>query len=605
MNTSYIKLLQLIKQFADNHLQVKRFSADFDEQVDSYGNTSEAYPILYVAPQGNALGMNTNTFTVTVYCFDLIQEGRQNINYIISDTDLILNDLYIYLRDGNYQHLDVLSEPTVTPLNNFLLDYAAGNQMTLTVEVESYGLCEIPIEPIPPVDDCEALLHSLTSEQLNECILPSYNFANPAVFGNLTQQQLDDLTDELCGGGQPIDIYINGVLVVSQTTVDTYLDVVNTANTPVGSWNGSEWVAPDGAVANSNSSYTNTIPSGGNLVLPDITVTDSDGSTFTQPAQENVTCTPIPPCADATVNVNSTLFDTVASGGTLNISVRQQTGSTEIGSKQGQHWRVNNSAITVNSASLVSLPATDAHNLDIKYENGTPVGTIVSPTLVEIPDPITPSGIAYQRIDKNVEASSFINGDEWFYELAGKIVDVATPTYPVYVQEMDFAAADPFLTLKHNNIFGNKNRFTVHPTNADIIYDHLYAVTWWKGYGNLTMNMANSLIFVSGGTVVDGITFRPCTEREMKSIMNQQIVSEPLNWSPLNYSNSTTGVLTCSWQNNSNKGNTSGANVGQFRRLTGVAVGGAPYGDTGTIAANATTTHQFIMINREGVFNPL
>jgi hypothetical protein len=461
------------------------------------------------------------------------------------------------------------------------------------------------IEECDLTNGCDNLWNSLNDNERYECILRQYDFTSPLVLDNLTAQQEIDIIAHFCNGAQPIDIYINGVLVVSQTTVDTYLDVVNTANTPVGLWSGTEWIAPDGGVRNSDNSYGGSVPSGGNLQLPDIRIIDSDGTPINYPAVNDFTCTPCTPCADATVNVNSTLFDTVASGGTLNISVRQQSGSTEIGSKQGQHWRVNNSAITVNSASLVSLPATDAHNLDIKYQNGTPVGTIVSPTLVEIPDPITPSGIAYQRIDKNVEASSFINGDEWFYELAGKIVDVATPAYPVYVQEMDFAAADPFLTLKHNNVFGNKNRFTVHPTNADIIYDHLYAVTWWKGYGNTSGQMHAALTSVAAGTVVDGIEFRPCTEREMKALMNQQIVSEPLNYAPLNYSNSTNGVLCCSWSNNTNKGNTSGANVGQFRRLTGATTGGAAYGEIGIVAANSTAAHQFIMINREGTFNPI
>jgi hypothetical protein len=520
MNTSYIKLLQLIKQFADNHLQVKRFSADFDEQVDSYGNTSEAYPILYVAPQGNALGMNTNTFTVTVYCFDLIQEGRQNINYIISDTDLILNDLYIYLRDGNYQHLDVLSEPTVTPLNNFLLDYAAGNQMTLTVEVESYGLCEIPIEPIPPVDDCEALLHSLTSEQLNECILPSYNFANPAVFGNLTQQQIDDLTDELCGGGQPIDIYINGVLVVSQTTVDTYLDVVNTANTPVGTWNGSEWVAPNVTVRNSDTSYLVFPPSGTTLNLPDIRIIDSDGTLINYPSVQNFTCTPIPPCADATVNVNSTLFDTVASGGTLNISVRQQSGSTEIGSKQGQHWRVNNSAITVNSSSLVSLPATDAHNLDIKYQNGTPVGTIVSPTLVEIPDPVPVLPSTAIPIK-----TGGVDGGR------GREVD--------------------WFTLSENNPYGNTTRFldTSGGTTFanDIIVDWFHAdhknrivLAVYRSVQSVRTHAAQ-ITHIEGLTIAGFSGWFLWNRKEAACFQNCGIAAGGLNYSPLNITVPTTG----------------------------------------------------------------
>jgi len=47
----------------------------------------------------------------------------------------------------------------------------------------------------------------------------------------------------------------------------------------------------DADVENSNASYTDSVASGGTLVLPDITVTDSDGSTYTQPSVEDVVCT--------------------------------------------------------------------------------------------------------------------------------------------------------------------------------------------------------------------------------------------------------------------------------------------------------------------------
>jgi len=50
-------------------------------------------------------------------------------------------------------------------------------------------------------------------------------------------------------------------------------------------------VCADGTVENSNATYTDSVPSGGTLVLPDITVTDSDGSTYTQPSVDNVVCT--------------------------------------------------------------------------------------------------------------------------------------------------------------------------------------------------------------------------------------------------------------------------------------------------------------------------
>lgn len=44
-------------------------------------------------------------------------------------------------------------------------------------------------------------------------------------------------------------------------------------------------------VKNSDESYNTTVACGGTLNLPDITVTDSDGSTFTAPSVQDITCT--------------------------------------------------------------------------------------------------------------------------------------------------------------------------------------------------------------------------------------------------------------------------------------------------------------------------
>jgi len=120
--------------------------------------------------------------------------------------------------------------------------------------------------------------------------------------------------------------------------------------------------AADATVENSDSSYTNTVASGGTLTLPDITVTDSDGSTFTQASVVNVVCTL---AADGTVNVNSVFFDNVASGATLNIQVMQSSGSTLIGSKQGADFRIPDSVITLDNTdgstlSTTNVLATDA-----------------------------------------------------------------------------------------------------------------------------------------------------------------------------------------------------------------------------------------------------
>jgi hypothetical protein len=51
---------------------------------------------------------------------------------------------------------------------------------------------------------------------------------------------------------------------------------------------------------------------------------------------------------DSIVNINSVLWDNVLSGDTENIRVRQSSGATEVGSKQGQYYRIADSDISLN-----------------------------------------------------------------------------------------------------------------------------------------------------------------------------------------------------------------------------------------------------------------
>jgi TATA-box binding protein (TBP) (component of TFIID and TFIIIB) len=77
-------------------------------------------------------------------------------------------------------------------------------------------------------------------------------------------------------------------------------------------------VCAPATVENSNATYTATVVSGGTLVLPDITVTDSDGSTYTQPSVGSVTCTLSP---DTSLEVNGTPEGTFAAGSTIEVNV--------------------------------------------------------------------------------------------------------------------------------------------------------------------------------------------------------------------------------------------------------------------------------------------
>jgi hypothetical protein len=288
MTTTYQKLLNKIEAFCNAHLQIKKYKGEFKEQMPNFATLDEKYPIVFVVPTGDTEGLELNQFTLEVYCLDIIQKDRANINTIVSDCHLILKDLYLYFKDGTDIEVDVIGDPTMTPLNNDLLDYAAGWVMTITFEVEGYTVCAIPMNPIPPFTP-------------------------------------------ICEDASYLVEYVNG--------------------TPIES---------------------GTIPSGGSATIqvPDPSV-----------------------CDDAIVNINSVFWDNVPSGGTENIIVRQSSGSTQVGSIQGQYFRIADSTAVLKTTSNVTLSTTSikaedsedivAPDTDIEV-NGVAEGSVVAGSTVDI-----------------------------------------------------------------------------------------------------------------------------------------------------------------------------------------------------------------------------
>jgi hypothetical protein len=120
--------------------------------MPNFSTSNEKFPVVFVEPISDLEDLNTNQFSINVYCVDIIQKDRANLNSIVSDCQLILKDLYVYYRNDMDIQLDVVGTSSMTPVNNFDLDYVAGWVMSITFEVSSYGACEIPMNPIIPVE---------------------------------------------------------------------------------------------------------------------------------------------------------------------------------------------------------------------------------------------------------------------------------------------------------------------------------------------------------------------------------------------------------------------------------------------------------------------
>ncbi len=166
--TSWISILQKIEAFCNAHIQIQKFGGEFREQMPNFATKDEKYPIIYIEPDSDTEDLLTNQFTFNVYCVDIIQKDRANINTITSDCQLILKDLYVFYKNDNDPDIDVLGTATMTPLNNLDLDYVAGWVMSMTVELAQESDCWIPmsdITPEPPVE-CEPVEYTITDSQL-------------------------------------------------------------------------------------------------------------------------------------------------------------------------------------------------------------------------------------------------------------------------------------------------------------------------------------------------------------------------------------------------------------------------------------------------------
>jgi len=141
---SYQSIVDKITAFYDNHAQVEKVGSDFKEQMVNFATKDEKYPLVYVVPTGVTPSENVTTFNLELYCFDIIQMDRANITTILSDTQQILQDLYLEFTFSDDYDFDIDGQPTFIPLNNDLLDYAAGWQMNLSVVIPSWTNCPIP-----------------------------------------------------------------------------------------------------------------------------------------------------------------------------------------------------------------------------------------------------------------------------------------------------------------------------------------------------------------------------------------------------------------------------------------------------------------------------
>jgi hypothetical protein len=489
-----ITLKDALTAFANGHGQLQgRIIFEADDHRSAYITEESEFPILFVAPISVQIGRAMNTHSLRCYVYERINDDRTDVIENANDTSLILRDIRVWWNDYGVDDIQIIEDVNAEFGSDKELDNLVGYFSDIRFELPSHGRCDVPVDvqpiPVPSCADASYLVEYVNGTPIESGTIPS-------------------------GGSATIQV-----------------------PDPI--------VCDDATVENSDLSYTATVASGDTLVLPDITVTDSDGSTFTQPAVTNVVCTFNPPCDDAIVNINSVFWDNVPSGGTENIIVRQSSGSTQVGSIQGQYFRiadstavVKNSVNTVISTTLIKAEDSEDiilpdETITITDELGNPLDVITFPVYstlnIDIDSYCTPCPPAVTRstatLMKTGQTTSYRTGDDGDLE-AGRDTD--------------------FLTLAENNPFGNTNRFTDElggqTYTNDIVIDwstynganvlgYNRNINYWAG-SNWNTAIDNALLY-SIGTYTSG--WYLANKKQHENLQNINIVGQALNYAPFNY----------------------------------------------------------------------
>jgi surface protein len=157
-----------------------------------------------------------------------------------------------------------------------------------------------------------------------------------------------------------------------------------------------------------------TIPSGGSvtIVVPNCppagdvvwTLFDTDGNVLdsgTEPAGGTLTIV----APDATFSINGTQVATIPSGSSDSIEVRRASGSTQVGSLQGQHWRVANTTVQLRDSAANNIGSVNSYGAESSNNLTAPDGTVT----------VNRDGIPFttQAVRSNGTATVNVPSAEW------------------------------------------------------------------------------------------------------------------------------------------------------------------------------------------------
>ena len=311
------QIISQITDLANAHYQIAEVGTGTLAELQS--KPDRLYPLLWLSNEGGSLDQNYKIDNIRLTMFGRVIAGEEGQDddaselEVLSDMQLILLDFLNYFHQQHGQEYVTDKAATLEHFTERTNDRTAGYSCVLELkQFYDWNKCQIPQSgaSIPPSVDGLTL----------------YDFCDQSVIDRLTATQVACLRSELCGTCSDATVQLNGTTVGTVASGATDSFTVNLNGLPSGVWDGTAWQ-----------------------------VTSA-------------------PCDDATIELNGVEMTTIPSGDTENISIRQSSGATEVGSKQGVHWRIDDSAISINGSPVADVKAEDPLDIDVT-QDGSPVGS--------------------------------------------------------------------------------------------------------------------------------------------------------------------------------------------------------------------------------------
>lgn len=299
-----IKTLNQLKQelqiFADAHLQINEFYFGNFNQIYNEKIIRHTFLIAdtqNIAPNRVRGGGSYTDITFIISACDQVFPDQSNWMDVKSDMFQVIMDCRNIFESPRWKAFSsVQGSPTVTYFEQKGSDRVNGWVMNVTLRIPDLrDLCAIPLVDYDLDSQLESLCAGVT-------IIEDGNYSQTIPSGGTFSYST--------GGGGSVTIQVNGVeyiVELAPSTID--IPVLNSNSNKIGTVDpGVAINIEDSFVENSDVSYTNQFPSATTFVLPDINLTQPNGSIQSNPSAIDLSCTLIN--ALATQDLNDDLTPT-------------------------------------------------------------------------------------------------------------------------------------------------------------------------------------------------------------------------------------------------------------------------------------------------------